>query len=313
MITLGIDTSNYTTSCALYDSDSDKIIQNKRLLPVKSGEKGLRQNDAVFHHTQQLHFLLNELFAEFEGKIDAVGVSSKPRDAEGSYMPCFTVGINVADSIASLMRIPLFDFSHQAGHIVAAAYSAGRLELLCGEFIAFHISGGTTEGLLVSPDSDRIISERIIAETADINCGQVIDRCGVMLGLDFPCGPALEILAESSKKYIKPPKVSFKDGKCNLSGLENKCRDLLNNGTAKSEIALYCLNVVGETVSAMTDYCIKEYGDYPVLYAGGVMGNKIIKKMLEGRFEALFADPAYSSDNAAGTAILTYLKVKNNA
>ncbi len=218
MITLGIDTSNYTTSCALYDSESGSIIQKKKLLPVKSGEKGLRQSDAVFHHTQQLHILLNELFDEFEGKIEAVGVSSKPRDVEGSYMPCFSVGVNTAYSIASVIKKPVYEFSHQSGHIASAAYSADRLDLLNEEFIAFHVSGGTTEGLLVSPDYNKIISERIITETADINCGQAIDRCGVMLGLAFPCGPALEKLAESSANRIKPM-ISFKDGKCNFSVL----------------------------------------------------------------------------------------------
>ncbi|MEE0980641.1 MAG: peptidase M22, partial [Acutalibacteraceae bacterium] len=59
---LGIDTSNYTTSCAVYDDVSDTVVQKKKLLPVKQGELGLRQSDAVFHHTVQLPDLIKELF-----------------------------------------------------------------------------------------------------------------------------------------------------------------------------------------------------------------------------------------------------------
>ena len=312
MITLGIDTSNYTTSCALYDSDSGKVTQRKQLLPVKKGEKGIRQSDAVFHHTQQLHSLLEDLLADFTGEINAVGASSRPRDAEGSYMPCFTVGLNTARSLSAVTEMPVFEFSHQSGHIAAAAYSAGRLDLLKEEFIAFHVSGGTTEGLLVTPDEDKIIKERIITETSDLNCGQAIDRCGVMLGLDFPCGPALEELALSAENIIKP-KVSFNKGKCSLSGLENQCKALIERGAGRFDIALFCINSVCCTVSAMTKFCISECGDLPLLYAGGVMGNTIIKKELSELFEADFAEPEYSSDNAAGIAILAYLKVKNNA
>ena len=127
---LGIDTSNYTTSAALYDTVSG-IVQKKKLLPVKSGECGLRQSDAVFHHTQQLPQIIEELLSEFNGSIDAIGVSSKPRDVEGSYMPCFTVGLSAARCLAAAMKLPLYTFSHQCGHIAAAAYSAGNGSVNC--------------------------------------------------------------------------------------------------------------------------------------------------------------------------------------
>ena len=68
---LGIDTSNYTTSCALYNSDTDTVVHRKKLLPVKKGELGLRQSDAVFHHTVQLPELMRELFDGFDGEIAA--------------------------------------------------------------------------------------------------------------------------------------------------------------------------------------------------------------------------------------------------
>ena len=146
---LGIDTSNYTTSVALYDDNEKKIIQHKKLLPVRNGEKGLRQSDAVFHHTVQLPEVLEQLYASCDSEISAVGVSTKPRDVEGSYMPCFLVGKNAATAVSLTNKINLHQFSHQSGHIMSALYSCERRELVENEFIAFHLSGGTTEAVLV--------------------------------------------------------------------------------------------------------------------------------------------------------------------
>lgn len=306
MITLGIDTSNYTTSCALYDSDSNSVIQKKKLLPVKQGEKGLRQSDAVFHHTQQLHILIDELLCDYSGKIDAVGVSSKPRDVEGSYMPCFTVGINTASAISSVLHVPISNFSHQAGHIIAALYSANKLDLINDKFIAFHVSGGTTEAILVEP-SDSIISTSIIGETNDINCGQAIDRCGVMLGLGFPCGKELEKLALNSAVDYNP-KICVKNGNCSLSGLENICQKMLKDGETKENISKFCLDFVCKTIDKMTISAIEQYGNLPIVYAGGVMSDKIIRDKLADKYSCYFAEPEFSCDNAAGIAILTSLK-----
>ncbi len=302
MLSLGIDTSNYSTCIAVYDGAG--VIQRKLLLPVKSGEKGLRQSDAVFHHTARLYPLVEEIFSEIKGqRIDAVGVSSRPRDSEGSYMPCFSVGVNAARCIAAALGVPVRCFSHQSGHIAAALYSAGKLCLIDKQFIAFHISGGTTEMLLVSPDSDKVFSIEIIGETLDLNAGQAVDRVGLMLGLDFPCGAGLEKLALQSKKTYNP-RVSVRDGSCSLSGLENKCRDMINNGEASEDTARFCLDFLIATLDKMTAYAVKKFGELPLVYAGGVMSNTIIKEYFSKKYGAFFATPEFSCDNAAGAAIL---------
>jgi len=307
MRTLGIDTSNYTTSVCVYDSVTGEVVQKKLLLPVKRGEKGLRQSDAVFHHTARLYPLVQELFAEFGGEIDAIGVSEKPRDAEGSYMPCFLVGVNVARSIGAVTGKPVYGFSHQAGHIAAALYSSGKMNLINERFIAFHVSGGTSEMLLVSSDSERAFDVKIIGETLDLNCGQAVDRAGVMMGLSFPCGKELEKLAlESSEKYN--PKVCVNGGNCSLSGLENQCRKMLDSGETKENVARYCLDFICKTLEKMTEYSVTEYGNLPLIFAGGVMSNSIIREKIQSRFGASFAQPEFSCDNAAGVAILAALK-----
>ena len=301
-LVLGIDTSNYTTSAALYDTESNSMVQAKKLLPVKSGQCGLRQSDAVFHHTRQLPEIISSL--DFNGKaIDAVAVSTAPRQCEGSYMPCFLAGVSVAKSISSVNGIPMYSFSHQQGHIAAAAFGADREELLNTSFIAFHVSGGTTEALLVTPDKDAFIDVKLVAKTNDLNAGQLIDRVGVMLGLDFPCGIELEKLASACTENIKV-KPSVKDTDCSLSGFENKIARIYADTQDKCYASAYTLKAVSSTIIAMTNAVRDKYGNLPLLFAGGVMSDMIIKNDILNNFSASFAPPVFSADNAAGIAYL---------
>ena len=136
MCVIGFDTSNYTTSIAYFDGKSGTNCS--KLLPVKEGSLGLRQSDAVFHHTQSLPELSGRLFSGLGvGDVKAVGVSTRPRAVEGSYMPCFKAGYNVANTVSKLLNVPMFEFSHQAGHIAAALFSAKKLDLIENKFIAF--------------------------------------------------------------------------------------------------------------------------------------------------------------------------------
>ena len=83
MITVGFDTSNYTTSIAYFDGNDG--VNCSKLLPVKEGALGLRQSDAVFHHTQSLPELSGRLFSNIKAdEICAIGVSTRPRAVEGS-------------------------------------------------------------------------------------------------------------------------------------------------------------------------------------------------------------------------------------
>ena len=199
---LGIDTSNYTTSVALYNDEDNSIVNLKQLLPVKSGEKGIRQSDAVFHHTKAYAELSESVLSSYSGEIKAVGASVTPTTQEGSYMPCFLVGENAARTVASALNVPFYSFSHQQGHIAAALYSAKRTDLLDKKFLAFHISGGTSQALLVNPN-DKYFDTIKISDSLDLKAGQAIDRTGVMLGLDFPCGKHLEKLSNNADKIIK--------------------------------------------------------------------------------------------------------------
>ena len=303
---LGIDTSNYTTSVCLYDSSTNEVISRRKLLPVRDGELGLRQSDAVFHHVQQLPELFESAFADFKDEIKAIGVSYAPRTAEGSYMPCFTVGLTAASILSSVLKVPVYRFSHQQGHIAAALYSVDRLDLLHKRHIAFHVSGGTTEALLVNAE-DGFVTTSIAAQTLDLNAGQLIDRIGVMLGLHFPCGKELEKLALSCTEKVRA-RATLKGMDCCLSGGQNIAEKYLKEGKSPEFIACFAMEFVSSAVVGMSEKLREQYGDLPFVYAGGVMSDSIIRENLQRRFDCVFAKPEFSSDNAAGTAVLAFIK-----
>jgi N6-L-threonylcarbamoyladenine synthase len=303
MIYLGFDTSNYTTSAAVFDSDSGKVQKAGKLLPVKPGELGVRQSDALFHHTVQLPEIVEMVMSDVKDNICAVGVSSRPRNIEGSYMPCFLAGVTAAEILSSVNNIPVYKTSHQVGHILAALYSIERLDLVNEPFTAFHVSGGTTDMLLCTPDKDEIIRCELVAASADLKAGQLIDRVGLMLGLQFPCGPELEKLAVKAL-YKKKINVAKRDGNPCFSGVENICKKMITDGEPKENVARFVLEYIKTAIWEMvSQHTEKE----TVVFAGGVMSNEIIKSYFDNtRF--LFAAPGFSSDNAVGTAVYAYLK-----
>ncbi len=299
---LGFDTSNYTTSVAF--CDGERIVQQKRLLPVKDGERGIRQSDAVFHHTKAYPELLEKLMSQISGDIKAIGVSTRPTTQEGSYMPCFLVGEGVARAVASAMGVNLHRFSHQQGHIGAALFSAGKTKLINDKFLAFHVSGGTTDLVLCEPSEMNIIKTTLYASSSDLKAGQAIDRIGVKMGVPFPAGKGVEELAVKSERIFKN-KIKLKNGFCSLSGLENKCLKMLSDGESREDTSNFLLSYVADVVTAMTENALSVLGEMPVVYAGGVMSDVIIRQKIEPRFEAYFAEPDFSCDNAAGIAYLT--------
>ena len=131
------------------------------------------------------------------------------------------------------------EFSHQQGHLAAAAWSAGREDLLDQPFLAWHLSGGTTELLLVQPKNGVPYAEKI-GGTTDISAGQLLDRTGVLLGLPFPAGKYVDELyyrADSTSSFrVKVNELYF-----SLSGVENKVKSLREMGETEANIARFAV------------------------------------------------------------------------
>ena len=307
---LGLDTSNYTTSAARFDGEEGENLG--RLLQVRPGELGLRQSEALFQHVKQLPPILEELGRDGAlSGLRAVGASTRPRAVEGSYMPCFLAGESQGRSLAAVLGVPFYAFSHQQGHLAAAAWSAGRMELLDRPFLAWHLSGGTTELLRAEPDGAALRAE-ILGGTSDISAGQLIDRTGVLLGLPFPAGKALDALygqADARLSYrVKLSGLTF-----SLSGMENQVKKLLEQGEKPANVARFTLDTVIGVVLRATREAQKENPGLPVLCSGGVASNSQLRAALEQSCGALFAQPQYSTDNAMGTAVLTWRALERRA
>ena len=305
MPVLGLDTSNYTTSAAVFDGEGGR--NQGRLLEVRPGELGLRQSDALFQHVKHLPEVVEALLGEEGlGTVQAVGASTRPRAVEGSYMPCFLAGASQGQVLSRVLGVPFYAFSHQQGHLAAAAWSAGRLDLLDRPFLAWHLSGGTTELLRVEPEEDGVaVRAEILGGTSDISAGQLIDRTGVLLGLPFPAGKGVEKLSRQAQKreYYK---VKVNGLTFSLSGMENKVRQMVQRGEEPAEIAWFAQETVCRVVQACTKAAMEQYPGLPVLCSGGVASNGRLKELLRQNCGALFAQPQFSTDNAMGTAILTW-------
>lgn len=311
LLFVGIDTSNYTTSLGLCDGDGNVIANIKKMLPVKLGERGLRQSDALFAHTKNLPECMDKLKAVIDEKISegyriaAVGCSATPRDNEGSYMPCFLAGVAASHSLcAGLTNVERYEFSHQCGHVRAAIYSSGNINIKNSPFGAFHVSGGTTDVLYCTPKEVGFDIE-MVGTSKDINAGQAIDRTGVLMGLQFPAGREMEALANGYTDKISGVSVCTKGMDCNLSGLENKAAELYEKTRDKALVCAYVFEFVGKTLYKMSEAFKERYGNIPIIYAGGVMSNKRIKQKLSSIQNTYFSEPEFSSDNAAGISLLT--------
>lgn len=188
---------------------------------------------------------------------------------------------------------------------MAALYSAGAEHLLDdGRFLAFHVSGGTTEVLSVTPQAGRL-DVRIIGGSLDLHAGQAIDRAGVMMGMHFPCGKELEAVAETFRGAVPSPRVSVKNGWCHLSGLENQAKKLWLETGDRSLVSAYVLRFCAKTLEKMTEQLDTAEDKLPIVYAGGVMSNRYLQSVLAQRTDTYFAAPEFSADNAAGVALLT--------
>lgn len=307
---LGIDTSAYTTSLAVVDEEG-KIVQDERiLLAVPEGERGLRQSEAVFQHVKNLPFLFEKIKG-ISSKLKAIAVSATPRPLEESYMPVFKAGEMAAKVLSLAADIPLYSVSHQEGHVMAGIYN-NPLLLKKSNFLAVHFSGGTSEVLHVKKGTSSFFVMEECLSGLDIHAGQLVDRVGVAMGLPFPAGKEMEKLAlkaEENKAVSIPASVSRKG--FSFSGAETMALKLLEKGCLREEVAFAVLRVIANTLEKVLLMTGEERGIRDVLLVGGVMSNQLIKERLIKRlehkaagFKLYFAYPHLSTDNAAGVALL---------
>ncbi len=303
-LSIGIDTSCYTTSVACTDGKSI-VFSKGTMLSVAFGDRGLRQSEGLFQHIRRLSPLLCELLNAIDRRdVACVSVSATPTAKDGSYMPVFLAGLKQAETLAAAFGVPLIRTDHQSGHIRAALY--GNESLLDLErFFAVHISGGTTDLLLVEPHRDAPYRIEAVGSSTDLHAGQFVDRVGVALSLPFPAGKHLETLAlRAEQKSIKLASA-VKGTDCSFSGAESAAHRLLGT-VPDEELAYGVYDCLARTLSKMFVNAVKQYGDLPFLVCGGVASSLLLRTLLKERFSGrlYFGRPEYSKDNAVGVALI---------
>ncbi|MGI6731260.1 MAG: O-sialoglycoprotein endopeptidase [Anaerovoracaceae bacterium] len=306
---LGIDTSNYTTSVAITNKDGMVVADVRKPLKVKQGERGLRQSYALFQHFENFPQMISQLFQQIEKEqIGVIAVSSRPRPVEGSYMPVFKAGVNYGKVLAASLEVPLLEFSHQEGHIEAIKHR-GALHNE-SHFLAFHLSGGTTELLYIKNNE-----YELIGGSKDISFGQVLDRVGVAMNLKFPAGKEMDLIAQEEKNKhsiieVEKLKKIPRDGLfINLSGIETQCQRRLAENENNQLLVMELFDKISLCLCQLTEEAVKETGCTFVLFTGGVAASSYIRKHITDYFQGKdlliqFGDPLLSSDNAVGISML---------
>ena len=308
-IIIGIDTSCYTTSIAAITLNREIVFNEKIMLNVKNGERGLRQSDAVFQHIKNFGEISERLKKHIHKKgykVEMICASAKPRDVEESYMPVFEVGKNFAKTMAAIFDCDMLETTHQENHIAASLYGCDKEDL--ERFISVHMSGGTME-ILLTEKGDKGYKTEIVGGTKDISFGQLIDRVGVKMGYDFPAGKYVDENALLCKEEVASGlKTSVKDGYMNISGLENQVYKLMEEKD-KYYVSKAVMNAAIKSLEKALRFVCDKYSIEDVVFVGGVASSKYIseklsKKLQRNNINSFFTDAAYSSDNACGCAII---------
>ncbi len=309
MYILGVDTSNYVTSLAVIKREPDReasLVQEKRItLEVLKGGKGLRQSEAVFQHVKNMPEIWEYIFSSVQGEyIAGVAASVRPRPVEASYMPVFQVGESFGRCLASFLRVPFYEFSHQEAHLETGCWDSGCRS---SHFLALHLSGGTTELLEVIRNPLRGLDINLLGGTNDLNAGQFVDRVGVKLGLAFPAGRELERLASlNTGGGIKVP-VSAKDYELSFSGPATFVERALESGTPAAEAARGVEVCIAHSLIEILHKASRDKALQEVLVVGGVASNAFIRRrLLEGlpSLTFYFPSPRFAGDSAVGPALL---------
>ncbi|MBQ1252130.1 MAG: hypothetical protein IIY02_04360 [Firmicutes bacterium] len=175
-------------------------------------------------------------------------------------------------------------------------------------FLLCHFSGGTSDILFAEKESVGHYSLDLKAFGNDLHAGQFVDRIGVLMGLQFPCGTELEKLAMGHNGDIPNVKIWVKDGEFSFSGQETAIRRMCESGVAHETVARTVEHTIARTMKKVFEQVFDATGVRTVLLAGGVMCNGYIKNYLREHLknaDLYFADPRYASDNAVGVAALT--------
>jgi len=267
-------------------------------------------------HIEKIDWIVQKAIDESKIKIeniDAVASTAGP-----GLIVCLSVGLSFGKSFASAMNIPFISVNHLEGHALSPKLNS----VLNYPYLLLLISGGHSQYLSV----EGIGNYKRLGTTIDDALGEAFDKTAKLLGIEFPGGPQIEILAEKGDpdKY-QLPKPIFHKGGCNLSFAGLKTAILKVSKNIKSEqdkfdIAASFQKTILEIMkkkkkNAFTEYEKNNLNNKTFVVAGGVAANKKIRSMLinlceENNYKSIFPPINLCGDNAAMIAMVGLEKFK---
>mgnify|MGYP001481787481 FL=1 len=321
-IILGIETSCDETAASIITENEQGvpiILSNivSSQVDVHKEFGGVVPELAARAHIEKIDWIVKKAIDESGLKaeeIDAVASTAGP-----GLVVCLSVGLSFGKSFASAMDIPFISVNHLEGHALSPKLSSN----LNYPYLLLLISGGHSQYLSVKG----IGNYKRLGTTIDDALGEAFDKTAKLLGVEFPGGPQIEILAEKGDpNRFKLPKPIFNKGGCNLSfaGLKTavlKVSKNIQSEKDKFDIAASFQKTILDIMFKKTKNAFIEYEkntnkkDKIFVTAGGVAANKKIRSMLtnlcnENNYKEIFPPINLCGDNAAMIAMVGLEKFK---
>ena len=319
---LGIETSCDETAASLITENEQgnpvvlsSIVSSQ--VDVHKEFGGVVPELAARTHIEKIDFIVKKAIND-SGRnikdIDAVASTAGP-----GLIVCLSVGLSFGKAFALAINKPFIAVNHLEGHALSPKINS-NLEY---PYLVLLISGGHTQYLNVQSFGEY----KRFGTTIDDALGEAFDKTAKLLGIEFPGGPQIEILAEKGnpKKY-NLPKPIFNKGGCNLSFAGLKTAVLKISKKIKSEQDKYDLaasfqKTIEEILYKKTKIAFTEFEkinkskEKVFVVAGGVAANKKIRTMLinlceENKFKSIFPPIELCGDNAAMIAMVGLKKFK---
>ena len=320
---MGIETSCDETAAAIIQDDSSgipKILSNivSSQFDVHKKFGGVVPDLAARAHVEKIDLIVKEALMKSKkslNDIDAVAATAGP-----GLIVCLSVGLNFAKALSLSLNKPFIGVNHLEGH----ALSPKLQTKLDYPYLLLLISGGHSQFLCVNG----LGNYKRLGTTIDDALGEAFDKTAKLLGIEFPGGPKIEILAKKGNpNKFKLPMPIINKGGCNFSFAGLKTAVLKISRTIKTEQEKYDLaasfqNTIERIIYKKTQVAFNEYlkinNNYSknFVVAGGVAANKNIRKKIEeisneNNFNVFFPSLDLCGDNAAMIAMVGLEKFKS--
>jgi len=311
MLILGIETSCDETGVALYDQASGRLLAHAVHSQVAMHEAygGVVPELASRDHIRRLVPLTRKVLENANKSAEdlaGIGYTEGPGLA-GALL----VGASFAHGLALALGIPALGIHHLEGHLLSPLLSARPPQF---PFVALLVSGGHTQLMRV----DGVGRYALLGETQDDAAGEAFDKTAKLLGLGYPGGPALSVLAEAGKpgRYRLPrPMIASPDLEFSFSGLKTAVLTLIRNEKADpADVARAFVEAVVDVLVAKCTRALEATGLTTLVVAGGVGANRQLRAALDAQgarrgFDVFYPEPELCTDNGAMIAFAAALKM----